>query len=298
MSSAINPLSGLVVVEKPTGWTSRDVVNKITFQVGRKTPVGHAGTLDPLAMGVLVVCLGQATRLVEYIQCMTKTYEAVIRLGCDSDTDDVEGQVRAREIAEHPTEKRIVAALAEQTGSIEQVPPRFSAIHVKGKRAYQLARAQKVVELAPRTVQVYRIELKRFAWPELELIVECGSGTYIRSIARDLGSVLQCGGVLQTLVRTRIGPFERAEALDPRASTREAIAANVRPPLDAVKALEWLQLDKGQSRRILSGQSVAVEGRSQSIGEELVLLTPDGQLLAIATVQNGTIQPRKVFTNA
>src|SRR4051812_7138067 len=195
-------ICGVLNLNKPPGATSRDVVNRVV-QLERKLKVGHAGTLDPLATGVLVVCVGAATRLIENVQRMPKVYRTVVRLGARSDTLDADGRVTEVEHPEVPDEGGIRAAMADQVGRIAQRPPAFSALKVEGRRAYDLARAGRDVDLAPRPVRIDRIDLLAYAWPRLELEIACGSGTYIRSIARDVGEALGCGGLVDVLVRTR-----------------------------------------------------------------------------------------------
>ena len=219
---------GVLNLDKPTGVTSREVVDRVARPL-RGVKVGHAGTLDPLASGVLVVCVGAATRLIEFVQRMPKTYRTVVRLGATSDTLDADGHVVAVASPRVPKESEVLAALAGQVGTIEQRPPAFSALKVAGRRAYDLARAGLEVELAPRPVTIDRIDLLGYAWPRLELKIACGGGTFIRSIARDVGEALGCGGLVEVLVRTRIGPFTQAEAIDPMSLTAESIPGLLRP---------------------------------------------------------------------
>ena len=203
-----NDRSGVLNLNKPGGMTSRDVVDLVSRPLRKaKVKVGHAGTLDPLATGVLVVCVGSATRLIEYVQRMPKAYRTVVLLGARSDTLDADGKVEAVEDPPIPTEAEVRSALLTQVGTISQMPPQFSALKVEGKRAYDLAREGQAVELAARPVRIDQVELISYAWPRLELQVDCGSGTYIRSIARDIGEILGCGGLVEVLTRTRIGPF-------------------------------------------------------------------------------------------
>src|SRR5262249_52884575 len=157
----------------------------------RKTCIGHTGTLDPLATGVMVLCIGQATRLAEYVQRMSKTYRTTLRLGARSDTDDAEGAVEPVVDSRRPSRDEVLEAANSLIGQPKQVPPVFSAAKVKGRRAYELARAGRAVDLAPRTVHIYRIEVLRYDFPYLELEIDCSRGTYIRSLARDLGDCLE-----------------------------------------------------------------------------------------------------------
>lgn len=205
-------LHGLLVIDKPIGWSSMDVVRKVRYAAGKgsgrgKQKVGHAGTLDPLATGVLVVCLGRATKLVEGLMGRAKVYDAVIDLSAFTASDDAEMPRQEVAVDTPPTAEQVDAALARQTGLIEQVPPDFSAIHVDGRRAYKAARQGEAVDLKPRIVRVDAIERLAYQWPRLELRITCGRGTYIRSIARDLGGLLKTGGHLTALRRTAIGDF-------------------------------------------------------------------------------------------
>jgi len=203
---------GFLVVDKPQGITSRRALNRVLKCLPRGTRIGHAGTLDPLATGVLVVAIGRATRLIEYVQPMEKGYHAVITFGGESDTDDADGKITPRSAVEPPSRESVLSALATFQGEISQVPPAYSAAKVDGRRAHHLARRGRDVDLAPRQVTVHEIHALDYAYPRLEISVRCGKGTYIRSLARDLGRLLGCGGYIEQLKRTRVGPFTLAEA--------------------------------------------------------------------------------------
>jgi tRNA pseudouridine55 synthase len=294
----LNPaeLSGVLNLNKPAGMTSRDVVDLISRPL-RKVKVGHAGTLDPLATGVLVVCVGRATRLIEYVQRMPKAYRTVVRLGARSDTLDADGRIEVEESPQVPTEAEILEALLAQVGSIEQVPPQFSALKVEGKRAYDLARVGQAVDLAARAVRIDRIELLAYAWPRLELHVDCGSGTYIRSIARDVGEALGCGGLVEVLVR--IGPFRLEDAIDPTGQSIDAILAHLRPAVEALGDLPRLVVSSEQVLAIGMGKALSVlevEG-AEGLEGEAALVGPDGNLVAVAEVGGplGAIRPRRVL---
>ena len=186
--------AGIIVLDKPTGPTSRELVNRVADLLPR-VKVGHAGTLDPLASGILIICVGAATRLTEIIQDLSKSYRTVIRLGARSDTHDALGSIVAAESPRVPTLLEVQEALSNRcSGRSCRQPPEYSALKIKGKRAYDLARAGQAVELAPRMVQIDRIEVLGYTWPHLKLEIDCSKGTYIRSIARDLGEALGCGG--------------------------------------------------------------------------------------------------------
>src|SRR6478609_12096076 len=203
---------GLLNVDKPAGITSRDVVNRVQRLV-RPHKVGHAGTLDPLATGVLVIAIGPATRLIEYVQRMPKSYQGTFLLGRTSDTEDVEGNVVELPHTPVPSRDDILAAIPRFLGTIEQRPPAFSALKVAGQAAYKLARRGEAVELAARPVEIISIDLVRYEYPELELRVRCGSGTYIRSLGRDLAEALGSAAVMSQLRRIAIGPFQVEESL-------------------------------------------------------------------------------------
>src|SRR5690349_8551537 len=203
---------GLLVLDKPLGVTSRAAVDRALRWFPRGTRLGHTGTLDPLATGVLVLCVGHATRLTEYVQAMGKAYTADVVLGARSATDDAEGPITPATVKRPPDRVAVNAGLAQFVGAVEQVPPAFSAAKVTGQRAYDLARRGGAVDLTPRTVRIDRIDVLEFDYPRLRLEVLCGKGTYIRSLARDLGDRLGCGAYLGGLRRTRVGPFTPADA--------------------------------------------------------------------------------------
>lgn len=206
---------GLLNLNKPAEMSSRQAVNLVE-RLTRPVRAGHAGTLDPLATGVLVVCVGAATRLIGYVQRMRKQYRGTFLLGRHSPTEDIEGEVTELPDAPHPTREQIVAAAAGFVGRIEQRPPAFSAIKVAGRRAYELARQGRQPELAARPVVIHAIEIAAYKYPELVLDVTCGSGTYIRLLGRDLAESLGTSAVMSALVRTSIGGFVLADAVDPR----------------------------------------------------------------------------------
>lgn len=289
-----SPLCGLLNLNKPIGVTSRDVVNQVSRPL-RKAKVGHAGTLDPLASGVLVVCVGPATRLIEYVQRMPKTYRATIRLGATSDTLDADGQVAEMVDPRIPSEDEIRHALGEQVGTISQMPPQFSALKIGGQRAYDLARSGQTVELEARRVEVYRIELLHYEWPKLDIQIDCGSGTYIRSIARDVGEILGCGGLIEVLTRTQIGPFSQRSALDPESLSRETIPGLLSPASEALAGLRRMSLDIQEVSRVARGQSLIVRDRFGP--GEVALFDPNGNLVAVAEVEADgfRLSPRRVL---
>ncbi|MGB2609032.1 MAG: tRNA pseudouridine(55) synthase TruB [Isosphaeraceae bacterium] len=291
-------VKGILNLDKPSGITSRAVVDRVARLLPR-IKVGHAGTLDPLASGVLIICVGSATRLIEAVQRMTKVYRTVIRLGARSDTLDAEGRVTVAENPSVPSELEVRQAVAGQVGEILQLPPEYSALKIKGQRAYDLARAGRVVDLQPRLVRIDRADLVSYRWPHLELEIACGGGTYIRSIARDLGEALACGGLVAALVRTRIGPFALDSSADPTTLTSSSLAANLRPTVDAVPDLPTITLNESQARAIAQGRVVdATNLALDSLTHgEIALLDADGRLIAIGQGDSShrTIHPCKVL---
>jgi tRNA pseudouridine55 synthase len=248
-------MNGLLVIDKPGGMTSRDVVNRAQRWFPRGTKLGHTGTLDPLATGTLVLCVGAVTRLADFVQAMGKGYATRIRLGATSDTDDADGTVTAKGAAVPPTEEQVRAAVAAFVGTIQQLPPAYSALKVAGRRAHELARQGAEVKLAPRPVTVHSIAVTGYEWPHLDLTVECGKGTYIRSLARDVGERLGVGGLVQTLRRTHVGPFAADGGLSLDA-TADEVRAKLRPAGEAAADLPRLTLDAATAGRFAQGQAV------------------------------------------
>jgi tRNA pseudouridine55 synthase len=287
---------GLILVDKPLGPTSHRIVHLVRQGTGIRK-VGHAGTLDPRASGLLVLCLGAATRLSEYISTSSKCYEAVIRFGAATRTYDSDGEVMRRS-TEIPSSEQIEAALPNFTGAIQQVPPPFSAVKVSGQRAYDLARSGKVVDLGPRTVTIHALRVREYQPPDLALEVECSAGTYIRSLAHDLGEQLGCGGYLAALRRTKAGPFllSQAVTLDqleqsfPDGTWSEFVL----PPTEALPGFARVKLDTEQVDRIRLGHSVPAAQGAEGLA---CALDPMGGLVAIleATADGQQWHPRKVF---
>jgi len=306
-------LSGLLTIDKPEGMTSRQTVTRVRNLLrkvgyGRQVKVGHCGTLDPLATGLVVICIGRSTRLVQIIQELPKTYTGTFQLGCVTSTDDCTGEVLSQTDVDPKlvTSDRLTDLLHEFTGDIEQVPPKFSAVHVDGKRAYKLARQGRDVELAPRPVQVYRLELTAFKIPEFQLEIECGSGTYIRSLGRDIGERLDCGATMRTLVRSAIGEFTLKNATRPDRLTPENIESLVLPPINAVSHFPSFQINEQQKQRIYNGRPITTDTipefatKPASTGEtvrRLALIDGNAQLVAVSSYNpvDGTAKPDMVF---
>lgn len=290
---------GILNIHKPPGWTSRDALNRIEGPV-RPTKAGHAGTLDPLAEGVLVVCLGGATRLLSYIQHMPKSYTAAFLLGRRSPSDDVETPVELVPDAVPPTRAAIDAALPRFTGPIDQRPPAFSAVKVEGQRAYRLARRGDAVELAPRRITVYQLSVSRYEYPELELTFSCSSGTYVRSLGRDLAATLGASAVMSALVRTAVGPFTIDHAMDPRGADLDRLRQHLQSPLDAIPTLPRLVLSDEQLFEVRRGGLLKVDDLSEELraaaSQEIAAVDDRDNLIALLRLARpGWLKPSPNF---
>ncbi len=300
-AGGVNPrvpnMNGLLVIDKPAGMTSRDVVNRVQKWFPRKTKIGHTGTLDPLATGVLVVCVGAATRLADYVQAMGKSYASRFRLGATSTTDDADGAITETPAAVPPTREQLETALAGFVGTIEQVPPAFSALKVSGERAHNLARSGEEVQLAARPVRIDAIRLLHYEWQFADVEVDCGKGTYIRSIARDVGAKLGVGGLVQTLRRTRVGLFTAEQGLTLDAMPDE-VTAKMLPMAAAVGGMPQLRMTADEAKRLRQGQRIgclASGGRAPPVGIEIALLNETGELVGIGIVDGSQIKSQMVI---
>ena len=259
--------------------TSRGAVDMVQRLV-RPARVGHAGTLDPLATGVLVVCIGAATRLVEYVQRMPKSYIGTFLLGRHSETEDIEGEVMELPNPPVPTLEEIQRAAKTFSGNILQRPPAFSALKINGRRAYKLARKGEQIELRPRPVTIHRIAVQRYNYPELVLEIDCGGGTYIRSLGRDLAESLGSSAVMSALVRTAIGNFRLDEALNPDELTKENILSRLLPLVRAVDYLPRLELSAEEITRVHNGCLITKQIEIPDAAE-LAAVDVQGNLVAI-----------------
>jgi tRNA pseudouridine55 synthase len=290
--------TGILNLDKPIGLTSHDVVDRIRRASGVRR-VGHAGTLDPAASGVLLICLGQATRVSRYLMEGRKRYDATVRLGIDTDTGDAEGRVTRTMPTEGVNRERMLAALRLFRGRIEQVPPLYSALKHKGRPLYELAREGVQVKRPAREVEVYDLSVVDWAPPSARLLVECSKGTYIRALARDLGQELGTGAHLESLARLACGPY----LLEDSTSLAEAEHLfstgewhTILHPLDeALLPLEAFQVDARAADRIRQGQQV--EGPAPSRGPVCRVYDPNRRLIALLHYdeQSRLWQPRKVF---
>jgi tRNA pseudouridine55 synthase len=294
---------GWVVLDKPICMTSTHAVAVIKRLFSAKR-AGHAGTLDPLASGCLPIALGEATKTVPFVVDGRKMYIFTVRWGEERDTDDAEGRV-ANTSASRPERAAIAAVLPRFTGTIEQVPPRFSAIKIEGERAYDLAREGETVEIAPRPVTIDRLELVDMPDPDHAVFAaECGKGTYVRALARDIGRLLGVFGHVSALRRSRVSPFtesdmislERLEALCHRAAAGEGNLADMLLPVEtALDDIPALAVSPADAARLNRGQAVLLRGRDAAVIRGTVQVASSGQLLAIAEIDRGEIVPKRVF---
>jgi tRNA pseudouridine55 synthase len=290
---------GILLLDKPVGPTSHDAVARARRALGVRR-IGHFGTLDPFASGLLVLGVGAATRLAPFAAAHAKTYRAVVRLGARSTTDDREGEVTPVPAAAPPDRALVEAACARWIGEVDQVPPAFSAKHVGGERAYALARAGETVALPPVAVRIERIDIQRYAWPSLVIEVRCGPGTYLRALARDLGEALGTGGYCEELRRTRSEPFGVEAAMDWEAASDPAAArAALRPAEEAVAGLPVARLDAERARAAGQGRAVPVEPPPPEGARHVRMVGPAG-FIGIGEPRPGPhhtvwVQPRAVL---
>jgi tRNA pseudouridine55 synthase len=286
-------LSGILNINKPTGMTSREAVDVVEHLV-RPAKAGHAGTLDPLATGVLVVCVGPATRLIEYVQRMPKSYVGTFLLGRQSTTEDIEGQVV--ELADPPVPVLGDVQLAANRfeGEIMQRPPAYSALKINGRRAYKMARKGEAVKLQARPISIHRIAVRSYEYPQLVLDVDCGSGTYIRSLGRDLAESLGTAAVMSGLVRTAIGKFDLEKSLDPGKMTKENIPHHLLPMIQALDDLPLLELSYQDIDCIHHGQSI-LKQVEYADAAEIAAVDEKGNLVAILSSSGDLLRPVRNF---
>jgi tRNA pseudouridine55 synthase len=289
------PSDLVLPVDKPEGPTSHDVVGRARKALGVRR-IGHTGTLDPFASGLLLLCVGKATRLAEYFSGLAKSYDAEARLGVRTDTLDRDGTVVGESTAwETLTQQDIVRALSALSGDLLQIPPQYSAKKVGGQRAYRMAREGQEVALDPVAVTVHAIELTDLTPPLVRFRVSCSSGTYVRALARDLGDALGVGAHLTGLRRTAIGAWSVAEAVPVDAlGDAGRVARSAVPPLQALRHMCTLEVDEEAARRLAVGQSVAVPEDAVTPGIP-VAVAHAGVLWAVGEVEGGQLHPRKVF---
>ncbi len=286
--------SGVLNVDKPLGVTSHDVVAQVRRALGVRR-VGHAGTLDPLATGILLICVGPAVRLSEFLMASTKTYVADLQLGRATTTDDAEGAVTAEVAVDHLTAEDITAILPAYTGEIEQIPPAFSAVKQGGRKLYELARKGHAVQAAPRRVRIDALRLLNWSPPVARVEVVCGPGTYIRSLARDLGHSLGVGGSLSALRRTVSGAFRVEDALPSEAlADPSALRAGLVPLRRALAGWPEVALDDAGLDALRHGRRVRSDGVPQA-GALALAVNAHGEVVALLRAVDGGWQPDRVL---
>jgi tRNA pseudouridine55 synthase len=297
---------GWVILDKPVGMTSTHAVGAVK-RLFKAKRAGHAGTLDPLASGCLPIALGEATKTVPFVMDGRKIYRFTVRWGEQRDTDDADGQVTASS-EQRPTESEILSLIPRFTGTIAQVPPRFSAVKIDGERAYDLARDGTVIELQARPVDIHRLALTAVPNPDhAEFTAECGKGTYVRSLARDMGQVLGCFGHIKALRRAAVGSFAESELISlehltsmcHRAAAGEVDLAEALLPVEtALDDIPALAVSRADAARLQRGQTVLLRGRDAPIFHGVVYVTASGRLIALSEVDRGEIVPKRVFNLA
>ena len=293
-------ISGILNIDKPRGWTSHDVVAKVRRLTGQRR-VGHAGTLDPLATGVLLICIGQATRVAEYLMAGQKRYRATLRLGISTDTYDADGQVTRDAGTVNVSRQDVEDALAAFVGEIEQVPPMYSALKRGGQPLYKLARRGETVERRPRRVTIESLQVVDWSPPEVTLEIVCSPGTYIRSLAHDLGERLGCGAHVTALRRLASGRFTLEDAIS-LGTLAEAVAAgewtHLLLPLDtALLDFQAVTVDAGDAQRLRHGQAIpCAVPPATALGRAY---GPDGRLIAVIAYdpEAALWRPKKVFVS-
>ncbi|MBX4952838.1 tRNA pseudouridine(55) synthase TruB [Rhizobium binae] len=299
------PISGWLILDKPVDFGSTEAVSKLKW-LYKAQKAGHAGTLDPLASGMLPIALGDATKTVPYVMDGRKIYEFTVSWGEERATDDLEGDV-TQSSERRPTEQQINDILPRYIGTISQVPPQFSAIKIAGERAYDLARDGAAVEIPSREVEIFRLTL--LACPDANTAhfeVECGKGTYVRALARDFGRELGCYGHISGLRRTFVAPFaeeamvplanlvalEAIEDMDERLAALDALLIDT---CEALSALPHLVINDDQAHRLKLGNPILVRGRDAPIAESEAYATARGRLIAIGEIGQGEFRPKRVF---
>jgi tRNA pseudouridine55 synthase len=300
-----NPINGWVVLDKPVGMTSTQAVGKIRWLFNAQK-AGHAGTLDPLATGILPIALGEATKTVPYAVDGQKAYRFTVRWGAETDTDDAEGRIVERSDS-RPTRQQIEAVLPGFIGEILQRPPAFSAIKIDGQRAYDLARQGETVQLEARPVHIDRLELVDMPDAETSVFVaECGRGTYVRAIARDIGRMLGCLGHVIALRRTRVGPFVETasvtiQELEEAANADDGgveIKTLLRPVESALAELLEINVSQSDAARLARGQPVLLRGRDAPVMSGEAFALSKGTLIALCEIERGELRPLRVFNQA
>ena len=289
-------VNGWVVLDKPVGITSTQAVSRLKRMFNAKK-AGHAGTLDPLASGILPVAFGEATKTVPFVQDGQKSYRFRIRWGVQTDTDDAEGRPVGTS-TERPERHQIEALLPSFIGTLMQKPPAFSAIKVAGERAYDRARDGEVFELAPRPITVHALNLIESTPDEAVLEAQCGKGTYVRAIARDLGQALSCFGHVNALRRTRVGPFREADAVTIlQGDEGEAVPPLLLPVEAGLAEVAGITVGRDDAAKLRRGQPLILRGRDAP-AEGMAYASCGGVVVAFGPIESGALQPYRVFNLA
>ncbi len=292
-------ISGWIILDKPVGIGSTECVSKLKW-LYQAAKCGHAGTLDPLASGMLPIALGEATKTVPYVMDGEKTYVFTVDFGAETNTDDLEGQV-TQSSDNRPTREAVLSALPAYLGEIQQTPPAFSAIKINGERAYNLAREGEEVVIEPRTVTIHRLDMIDFNEDRATFECECGKGTYVRALARDIGRQLGCFGHITQLRRTAVGPFNADDLIPLEDLTQmegdlAALDGEILPTGAALDELPEVRLSPDQAQRIRAGNPVLLRGRDAITHAEEAFATLGADLVAIGMVERGEFYPKRVFT--
>lgn len=286
-------LEGILNIDKPTGMTSHDVVGRVRRAAGMRR-VGHSGTLDPMATGVLVVCLGRATRLVEYLVGRPKTYYGIVRLGQTTDSYDADGKIVSEKAVPKLTAETIEPLLDQFRGDILQIPPMVSAIKKDGKKLYELAREGITIERPPRPVTIYQLDLLDISSPEVTLRIQCSAGTYIRSIAYDLGELLGCGGHLASLRREQVGEFSVENAVPLDSLNSDNIGSYLQRPERAVSHMPRLEVGFDDEINLLNGKLVSRETDHEN-GTLVQTYNPAGRFIGLVYAHENFWKAKKMF---
>ena len=283
-------MNGIVIIDKPAGWTSQDVVSKLRG-VLKTRRIGHGGTLDPMATGVLPVFVGRATRGVEFFEHAEKTYEATLRLGLTTDTEDTSGTVlEEKEVS--ISEEEFLAVLPQFRGKIQQIPPMYSALKVNGQKLYDLARKGREVERQPREIEIFKLECLEFSGNEARLLVHCSKGTYIRTLCKDIGAALGCGGCMAALRRVTAGEYTIEEAIPLDALVAAENPESYLRPVDSMfRGYPEVKLTANQEKRCRNGNAFSVthpDGTYRAYGQ-------NGEFLMLAQVESGVMSTIKSF---
>lgn len=287
---------GFLNCNKPIGFSSRDVVNVVQGRMrGKRIKVGHCGTLDPLADGVLVLAVGPASRLVPYVHQFSKSYRAQFRLGAESPTGDLEIEPTIHADAPQPSREELERLAAQFVGEISQTPPTYSAVKIGGRRAYEMARQGQQIEIQSRQVTVFEFEILGFDYPTLDVQITCGTGTYIRSLGIDLAAAAGTTAVMTSLTRTRIGEFKLEDALTIDQTRKVDLQSVLSPAQIGVRQLHQLVVDERQELTLIHGQPLP-ENAAAAVGTEAAAVnSQSGELSAIVVCREGRWFPKRVF---